>query len=133
MPTATRTYPNVARAVDYAEGVIAGTLPACRWVRLACERHIADLERWKGTHAPFFIAQKNGYFGKEGVTIDAIDAGKGATNVAVSVASGRVTVMTSDVRKCRKIISTQSVAVRMASSKVVETVRTAPSINAVRS
>ncbi|HEX3505337.1 MAG TPA: ABC transporter substrate-binding protein [Xanthobacteraceae bacterium] len=42
----------------------------------------------QGTHAPFFIAQKNGYFTKAGVTVDAIDAGKGATNVAVSVASG---------------------------------------------
>ena len=42
----------------------------------------------QGTHAPFFIAQKNGYFSKAGVTVDAIDAGKGATNVAVAVASG---------------------------------------------
>ncbi len=40
----------------------------------------------QGTHAPFFIADKKGYF--NGVTVDAIDAGKGATNVAVSVASG---------------------------------------------
>lgn len=42
----------------------------------------------QGTHAPFFIAQKQGYFKDAGVTVDAIDAGKGATNVAVSVASG---------------------------------------------
>lgn len=28
----------------YAEAVIAGTVPACRWVRLACRRHLADLE-----------------------------------------------------------------------------------------
>jgi NitT/TauT family transport system substrate-binding protein len=42
----------------------------------------------QGTHAPFFIAQKQGYFKDGGVTVDAIDAGKGATNVAVSVASG---------------------------------------------
>jgi NitT/TauT family transport system substrate-binding protein len=42
----------------------------------------------QGTHAPFFIAQKNGYFKDGGVTVDAIDAGKGATNVAVSVAGG---------------------------------------------
>jgi NitT/TauT family transport system substrate-binding protein len=42
----------------------------------------------QGTHAPFFIAQKKGYFKDAGVTVDAIDAGKGATNVAVSVASG---------------------------------------------
>lgn len=42
----------------------------------------------QGTHAPFFIAQKNGYFAKNGVRVDSIDAGKGATNVAVSVAGG---------------------------------------------
>ena len=42
----------------------------------------------QGTHAPFFIAQKKGYFKDGGVTVDAIDAGKGATNVAVSVAGG---------------------------------------------
>lgn len=42
----------------------------------------------QGTHAPFFIAEKKGYFKAAGVTVDAIDAGKGATNVAVSVAGG---------------------------------------------
>ena len=42
----------------------------------------------QGTHAPFFIAQKKGYFKDAGVTVDSIDAGKGATNVAVSVAGG---------------------------------------------
>jgi NitT/TauT family transport system substrate-binding protein len=42
----------------------------------------------QGTHAPFLIAQKKGYFKDAGVTVDAIDAGKGATNVAVSVAGG---------------------------------------------
>src|SRR5215471_1564369 len=42
----------------------------------------------QGTHAPFFVAQQKGYFKGAGVTVDAIDAGKGATNVAVSVAGG---------------------------------------------
>jgi NitT/TauT family transport system substrate-binding protein len=42
----------------------------------------------QGTHAPFFVAQDKGYFKGEGVTVDTIDAGKGATNVAVSVAGG---------------------------------------------
>jgi NitT/TauT family transport system substrate-binding protein len=42
----------------------------------------------QGTHAPFFVAQQKGYFKDAGVIVDAIDAGKGATNVAVSVASG---------------------------------------------
>jgi NitT/TauT family transport system substrate-binding protein len=42
----------------------------------------------QGTHAPFFVAQEKGYFKSEGVTVDAIDAGRGATNVAVSIAGG---------------------------------------------
>jgi NitT/TauT family transport system substrate-binding protein len=42
----------------------------------------------QGTHGPFFIAQDKGYFKAEGVTVDAIDKGNGATNVAVTVASG---------------------------------------------
>jgi NitT/TauT family transport system substrate-binding protein len=42
----------------------------------------------QGTHAPFFVAQEKGYFRAAGVTVDAIDAGNGATNVAVKVASG---------------------------------------------
>ena len=42
----------------------------------------------QGTHAPFIIAQQKGYFKSAGVTVDSIDAGKGATNVAVSVAAG---------------------------------------------
>ncbi len=42
----------------------------------------------QGTHAPYFVAQERGYFKASGVTVDAIDAGRGATNVAVNVASG---------------------------------------------
>jgi phage terminase large subunit-like protein len=42
-----RLKPNRARAGcpvrDYAETVIAGRLPACKWVRLACQRHLDDL------------------------------------------------------------------------------------------
>lgn len=30
---------------DYAKSVTSGQQPACRWVRLACERHIRDLKR----------------------------------------------------------------------------------------
>jgi NitT/TauT family transport system substrate-binding protein len=42
----------------------------------------------QGTHAPFFVAQSKGYFKAGGVTVDAIDKGNGATNVAVIVGSG---------------------------------------------
>jgi NitT/TauT family transport system substrate-binding protein len=42
----------------------------------------------QGTHAPFFLAKDKGYFKAEGVAVDALDAGTGATNTAVKVASG---------------------------------------------
>ena len=42
----------------------------------------------QGTHAPFFVAKDKGYFKAEAVAVDAIDAGTGATNTAVKVASG---------------------------------------------
>jgi NitT/TauT family transport system substrate-binding protein len=41
----------------------------------------------QGTHAPFFVAQQKGYYKEAGLNVQ-IDAGKGATNVAVSVAGG---------------------------------------------
>lgn len=30
-------------ATRYAQGVVSGTVPACKWVRLACQRHLNDL------------------------------------------------------------------------------------------
>lgn len=33
----------VCRVTAYARDVIAGRLPACKWVRLACQRHLNDL------------------------------------------------------------------------------------------
>jgi phage terminase large subunit-like protein len=36
-------------ALQYANGVVAGEIPACEWVRRACQRQLNDLERtaWK--------------------------------------------------------------------------------------
>jgi phage terminase large subunit-like protein len=36
---------HVADATAYARGVVSGKIPACKWVRLACERHFRDLKR----------------------------------------------------------------------------------------
>lgn len=36
-------YPRVERAMKYARQVAAGKIPACRYVRLACQRHLDDL------------------------------------------------------------------------------------------
>ena len=34
-------------AEKYVAGVISGKIPACKWVKLACKRHVSDLERAK--------------------------------------------------------------------------------------
>lgn len=41
------TYTNVNKANKYARDVVAGRIVTCRWVRLACERHLNDLAREK--------------------------------------------------------------------------------------
>lgn len=57
-------------------------------VAYAQQKNVRMMLDWvvQGTHAPFFVAQAKGYF-KEGGLNTTIDPGKGATNVAVSVAS----------------------------------------------
>ncbi len=44
---------HVARAHRYARDVCAGKILACKWVRLACARHLKDLERARGADFPF--------------------------------------------------------------------------------
>ena len=43
-----RTHPNVAKGLQYVEDVLDGCVPAGRLARLACERHIRDMERVGG-------------------------------------------------------------------------------------
>lgn len=43
---------HVERAEQYVRDVITGTIPACKWVRRACERHLADVKR-SATDWPF--------------------------------------------------------------------------------
>lgn len=38
-------YPHVVKAEKYARDVIDGRIPACKWVRLACQRHFDDKEK----------------------------------------------------------------------------------------
>ncbi|WP_319528977.1 terminase TerL endonuclease subunit [uncultured Cohaesibacter sp.] len=42
-----------ASAFQYADDVLSGRMPACRWVRLACERHKRDLERSESSDWPY--------------------------------------------------------------------------------
>jgi phage terminase large subunit-like protein len=44
-------YATVARR--YAEAVVAGEIAACRWVKLACQRQLDDLARFKGKAAAY--------------------------------------------------------------------------------
>jgi phage terminase large subunit-like protein len=38
---------HVAEAIEYAQEVLAGIVPACKWVKAACQRQLDDLERWR--------------------------------------------------------------------------------------
>ena len=43
---ATRSYAAIAR--QYAKDVVAGKIFTCKWARMACERQLDDLNRFKG-------------------------------------------------------------------------------------
>lgn len=45
--------PHVAAAEQYVRDVIAGRVPACKWTRLACERHLADKQKARGKDFPY--------------------------------------------------------------------------------
>jgi len=46
-------FPHVEKAISYAKGVVAGKILACKWVRLACQRHLNDVVKSKGKAYPF--------------------------------------------------------------------------------
>jgi phage terminase large subunit-like protein len=58
MPTLARTYPYVALGLEYARAVISGEILACQWVRMACQRHLEDLERFTGGATPYYFDAK---------------------------------------------------------------------------
>jgi len=41
------SYPHVEKANKYARDVVSGDIPACKWVVLACQRHLDDLRAAK--------------------------------------------------------------------------------------
>lgn len=52
-------YPNVEAANRWARNVVKGTVPACRYVVLACQRHLDDLDKSKAKDYPYrFDKQK---------------------------------------------------------------------------
>lgn len=46
-PAAPAVDPHVAKALDYCRKITAGEIPACKYVRAACQRQLNDLERAK--------------------------------------------------------------------------------------
>jgi phage terminase large subunit-like protein len=52
---ATQTMEFVASGLEYARSVVAGDVVACKWVKLACQRHLDDLERFTGEDSPFYF------------------------------------------------------------------------------
>ncbi len=42
-----------SRAQRYAKQIVAGKIPAANWTKLACQRQLDDLTRWKGKAAPY--------------------------------------------------------------------------------
>lgn len=56
MTTAVATH--VEKALDYARGVVAGEIPNCQWVRLACERFLRDLAREDDPAWPYELSHR---------------------------------------------------------------------------
>jgi phage terminase large subunit-like protein len=44
---------HVKAAKSYIRGVLSGKIPACKWVKLACQRHLDDLERSRDPSFPY--------------------------------------------------------------------------------
>ena len=46
-------YPLVKAAEAYARRVVAGKIPSCKWIKLACRRHLDDLKASKAADYPY--------------------------------------------------------------------------------
>lgn len=51
-------FPNVEIANKWAKQVVLGKVPACKWVKLACERHLNDLKNSKNKDFPYKFQPK---------------------------------------------------------------------------
>lgn len=50
---AKKTYPLVKAAEAYARQVISGKIPACKWIKLACQRHLDEVKLSKSADFPY--------------------------------------------------------------------------------
>lgn len=51
-------FPNVGIANKWAKQVVLGKIPACKWVKLACKRHLDDLIKSKNKDFPYKFEPK---------------------------------------------------------------------------
>lgn len=42
------TYPHVEAGLAYCRAILDGAIPACKWTKAGCQRHLDDLARWPG-------------------------------------------------------------------------------------
>src|SRR5262245_11376663 len=61
MPTLARTLPYAALGLEYAQNIVSGQIPACDWVKRACQRHLDDLTRYTGGDTPFYFDEKQAH------------------------------------------------------------------------
>jgi phage terminase large subunit-like protein len=52
-PKKSGDFPHVFAAESYVSGVLSWKIPACKWVKLACERHRRDMESSKTKRFPY--------------------------------------------------------------------------------
>ena len=46
------------RLARYCDDIISGKRPSCKWTQLAVERHLRDLDRWRGKDQPFRFSEE---------------------------------------------------------------------------
>ena len=51
-------FPAAEQAHKFAKDVLAGKIPACRYVKLACQRHMDDLDASKRDAFPYWFDAK---------------------------------------------------------------------------
>jgi phage terminase large subunit-like protein len=53
-------YPHCAAGLQYAQDVVSGAVAACKWVQLACQRHLDDLVKSKSKIYPYKFDRRKG-------------------------------------------------------------------------
>ena len=50
-----KLYPHVEAAMGYVDGVLSGRISSCRFIKLACQRHLDDLKKAEEPDYPFYF------------------------------------------------------------------------------